>query len=272
MDPSDGDMTVSEDVGSGISRRDAIKKGAIVGGAVVWATPVIQAIGITPAGAQIPSPTTLPGACPGCPTCTANATGLSALGINLATADGTGGPDCECVVDANVNAGTIGAADAEVICARADDATCTASSYVAGLVVRLGSSLGNDVFLEASALGSCVSCGTGTSYVLDLELVVRSLLGIVVSRTPITLTAVAGTSCTTGVNGVTGFPALEIRANEQICGTNGLTVNALRVTLLGSFNVIAGQSRAGAGGCACTPCSPNPPCTAPRSQLCTATP
>ena len=60
MDPSDFDVTVSGEGGSGISRRDAIKKGAVVGGAVVWATPVIQAIGVSPAGAQVASPV------PGC--------------------------------------------------------------------------------------------------------------------------------------------------------------------------------------------------------------
>jgi hypothetical protein len=39
-----------------ISRRDAIKKGALVGGALVWATPVVQTIGMKAPLAQETSP------------------------------------------------------------------------------------------------------------------------------------------------------------------------------------------------------------------------
>lgn len=42
--------------GAGVSRRDALRKGAVVGGAVLWATPVVQGIGISPASAQQASP------------------------------------------------------------------------------------------------------------------------------------------------------------------------------------------------------------------------
>lgn len=38
--------------GSGISRREALRRGAIVGGAVVWASPVVQTIGMQKAYAQ----------------------------------------------------------------------------------------------------------------------------------------------------------------------------------------------------------------------------
>lgn len=38
--------------GSGISRREALRRGAIVGGAVVWASPVVQTIGMHKAYAQ----------------------------------------------------------------------------------------------------------------------------------------------------------------------------------------------------------------------------
>ncbi len=39
-----------------ISRREALKRGAVFGGALVWATPVIQTVGMTPAFAQNTSP------------------------------------------------------------------------------------------------------------------------------------------------------------------------------------------------------------------------
>ena len=45
----------------GISRRQALKKGAVVGGTVLWATPVIQSIGMSRAFGQQPSPVIEPG-------------------------------------------------------------------------------------------------------------------------------------------------------------------------------------------------------------------
>jgi hypothetical protein len=42
--------------GAGLSRRDALRKGAVVGGAVLWAAPVVQGIGLSPASAQPASP------------------------------------------------------------------------------------------------------------------------------------------------------------------------------------------------------------------------
>lgn len=41
---------------SGLSRRDFLKRGAILGGAVVWATPIVQVVGMRPALAQTTSP------------------------------------------------------------------------------------------------------------------------------------------------------------------------------------------------------------------------
>ena len=269
MASNDFDGTVASDGDSGVSRRDAIKKGAVVGGAVLWATPVIQAIGISPASATHVSPNV-----PHCPclTCTANAVGLSVAGITVGgTADGTGAPACQCVVKtaAQVQAATVavGNADAEVICASADDATCTASAYVAGLEILLATDvlLGTATYLRVSALGSCVNCGTGASYVAEIRLVVETA-GIVTSNTRVDLDVVSG--CSSGASILGGL--VEIRTNEQVCGTDDrLTVNALRVTVAG-IDVIAGQSIAGAPGCACEPCSTAPTCTPPRAQLCAA--
>jgi hypothetical protein len=39
-----------------VSRRDFLKRGALLGGALVWTTPVVQVVGMNPALAQVPSP------------------------------------------------------------------------------------------------------------------------------------------------------------------------------------------------------------------------
>lgn len=39
-----------------VSRRDFLKRGALLGGALVWTTPVVQVVGMNPAMAQVPSP------------------------------------------------------------------------------------------------------------------------------------------------------------------------------------------------------------------------
>lgn len=41
---------------SGVTRRDVLKKGAVLGGALAWGTPVVQVIGMRPAMAQTTSP------------------------------------------------------------------------------------------------------------------------------------------------------------------------------------------------------------------------
>jgi hypothetical protein len=56
----------------GLTRREALKKGAVLGGALVWTTPLVQAIGMRPAQAQEVSPvcqvlvTPIPGGDPIC--------------------------------------------------------------------------------------------------------------------------------------------------------------------------------------------------------------
>lgn len=45
-----------DDQPTGITRREALRKGAILGGALAWATPVVQVVGMKPAFAQSVSP------------------------------------------------------------------------------------------------------------------------------------------------------------------------------------------------------------------------
>lgn len=55
---SAGDVPIGgpEEQLEGITRRQALKKGAIFGGALAWATPVVQVIAMKPAFAQAASP------------------------------------------------------------------------------------------------------------------------------------------------------------------------------------------------------------------------
>ena len=52
---------MSENKGEGISRRELLRKGAVLGGAVVWATPVVQTLSMGRAYAQTASPTGVKG-------------------------------------------------------------------------------------------------------------------------------------------------------------------------------------------------------------------
>ena len=47
---------IRDPLSGAVSRRDALKRGAIAGGTLLWATPIVQTIGMTPALAQVASP------------------------------------------------------------------------------------------------------------------------------------------------------------------------------------------------------------------------
>ena len=51
-----GENTVGEESSQGITRRDLLRRGAVLGGAVVWTTPVVQTLGMGRAFAQTASP------------------------------------------------------------------------------------------------------------------------------------------------------------------------------------------------------------------------
>lgn len=50
----DGNLAVGDDR-RGMSRRDALRKGAVAGGVVLWVTPLVQSVGMSPASAQTTS-------------------------------------------------------------------------------------------------------------------------------------------------------------------------------------------------------------------------
>ena len=51
VDGPEGPNPLDEQAG-GVTRREALKRGALLGGALVWATPAVQVIGMKPAFAQ----------------------------------------------------------------------------------------------------------------------------------------------------------------------------------------------------------------------------
>ncbi len=51
-----GRHKVGEEVDQGITRRDLLRRGAVLGGAVMWTTPVVQTLGMGRAFAQTASP------------------------------------------------------------------------------------------------------------------------------------------------------------------------------------------------------------------------
>ena len=61
----------------GITRRDLLKKGAVLGGAVVWVTPIVQSVGMGRAFAQAVSPCTPP---------------ISYIAMNVSCPDADDGP------------------------------------------------------------------------------------------------------------------------------------------------------------------------------------
>ncbi len=61
----------------GITRRDLLKKGAVLGGAVVWVTPIVQSVGMGRAFAQTTSPCMPP---------------ISYIAMNVSCPDVDGGP------------------------------------------------------------------------------------------------------------------------------------------------------------------------------------
>lgn len=223
------------------SRRDFLKKGAIVGGAV-WTAPSIVTVSSALA-ASSPRPCA-------CTTCTASATAVAVTGVvALGTASGSG---CSCPLTVPVGPVTVTAA-----CAKADNASCSASSYVANVSILLTAT----TFLKATVLSSCVQCGTGTSIVTDLAVDVMG------TSTPLTLSSNCnGTPVNVNVGGVN---LATVVFNDQTCSSGVLTVAALVVTILASGVVVRlAESKAGAAGCACNACSGSATCSAPTSTLC----
>lgn len=73
--PTDGDVGAAV---PRVSRREALKRGAAVGGAMLWATPVVHVLAVSPVAAQTVSPVPGPGPGPDQTTTTVDVRGTTA--------------------------------------------------------------------------------------------------------------------------------------------------------------------------------------------------
>lgn len=162
--PGMGEST-TDDTRSGVTRREAIKKGAIVGGTVLWVAPLVQSVGMGSASAQTPSPGGGPCVCTGTNSFDAKVT-LAGL------IDGTVGPiqdfpaDNGCLADLSVVAtGSINAVvTADLDCVGGSTTGAPCSSFVE--LTNLGVDLRTinpllDVQLDASVVRAEAACTCG---------------------------------------------------------------------------------------------------------------
>lgn len=211
------------------TRRDFIKKGAMVGG-VAWAAPTI--LSMSSAHAQ-----TALYEC--CPNCRAAATGLrvdlpiiNPVSFGVAT-----GPSQTCLVAANV--GTVLALG--LACGSANSDQCTATGALVANPNTPGQPARLDVagiVITATVLQGQVRCGPN---------------GLEGSSTILALT-INGSSVTVAPNcqSVISIGLATVTLNEQTCSNGTLTVRALHVAApsLG-IDVVVGEAVAGAPGCRC---------------------
>jgi hypothetical protein len=215
------------------SRRQFLKRSAIVGGAV-WAAPAIATV----SSALATSPA------PGCTTCSGQGTGALAklLGgsiIGGPLGQGSGQPD-NCVATGSIP-GVLGFT---AICGGfTGTPTCTGDSHVAGnpiTVLGPGGVTFTSLSTTAHQSSTCVNTGQATFANLTLP------SGNVVNSTP---------GPNTNVINVPG--AASVTLNRQCCDATGnFTVRGLEVILLPgtalSELIVLAESKVGGCGCACT--------------------
>lgn len=227
----------SEHGDSGLSRREALKKGAIAGGAIMWATPVIQSVGLSGALAQQPSPRP-----PQCQ-CIASACALRITGLVNVTA--CGNPQCV----AEVFLGT--ARIATVLCATAEttpgaNAACDASASVATLdipPIAVTGTIGINIpRIQATVLTSSVSAPCNCA----APTVTSNVATLTIGGNNVTVPPPGGTTTVQTPAGT-----LLIAVGERTCVNGVTTVRALRISLGTLLDVVVAESAAGAVGCPC---------------------
>jgi hypothetical protein len=214
------------------SRRQFLKRSAIVGGAV-WAAPAIASV----SSALAASPA------PGCTTCTGQGTGAFAKALGGAIiagplGQGSSQPD-NCVLTGTIPS-VIGFT---AICGGfTGTPTCTGDSHVAGNPINVLAGAVTFTALSTTAHQSSTCVNTGQSTFANLTLPP----GNVVNSTP---------APNTNVVNVPGVTTLTL--NRQCCDAAGnFTVRGLEFILLpgtpGSTLVVLAESKVGGCGCACT--------------------
>lgn len=239
MDEQTNDPSI--DTNLGISRRSVLRRGAVVGGTLVWAAPAVQSISRTALAAGTPVD-------PADDCCTADAFGMRVelLLLGLGPETFIGRPDCTIVSEATV--GTLAGevfVTADGVCSTVDSPAggpCTGSASVATLDIQYKDVLGISQLrvqaetLTADATATCDPCSVrGTSTIQSL-----ALSGALVLGGPITVDAsVLASACNLDVAGL-GL----VKVNEQTCDNGRLMVNALHVNVAGVLDVVASHAEA----------------------------
>ena len=241
------------DTNLGISRRTVLRRGAVVGGSLMWAAPAVQSISRT-AFAQDPgTPVQPPPGPDDC--CTADAFGLRVsiplLGVNV-----TLGED-GCVADPAITLGDplTASVTARLVCGNASSPAggpCTANASIAELdVVALDLPLVPPQFslsarvLTSQATANCDPCAvTGSSTIASLS----------INGNTLNVNDILG-DCNVDILDMLGLGGLgSVAFNRQTCQGDTLTVDALYINVLDVIEVVAARSMAQADNCPCATC------------------
>ena len=233
-------MTDKDDLPVEGSRREFLKKSAVVGG-LAWSAPAIASLPAGRAWAQ-----TYPPVC----TCTASAFGMRItippIGFDQTYDTGNADPPVVSVdtgsIDLGVLLGTI-RVQANVVTAATGVPPQGGCHGVAALdFLRIsGTALPlivrpiQTAEIAAEAHASCDGCNTGGG---------SSIAGLLIGTPPVIIPIGV---CNLSVAGL-------VVVGEQFCTDDVLTVNALHVNIPGIIEVIVGHAEAGATDCPCTTC------------------
>jgi hypothetical protein len=214
------------------NRREFLKRGVVVGGAV-WATPAIATVSSSVAtGSPAPCCTTR------------SAFGLAATGLVTIGPLGVAGSGQECTISTGtIGIGPLASVSADVVCGHFGPG-CSSQACVTNVHVTVpGTTLSIQNFQTCVSVGSpglCGYCAAATG--------VLTLNG---SNVPLP------TGCNAALINV---PGLTVTFNQQSCSNGTLTATGLVIDVLSGIETIA-VSQASAGCNTCTSCTPCPTCS-----------
>lgn len=226
---------------AGLSRRDVMRRGAVLGGAAVWAAPTVQSLGMRAAFASS-----------GTPCCHGKAFGLF-VEIPGAGIKETFGEDT-CVFESEME--QVGdppevSVKVEAVCGHnnSEDPPCEPDAHIAVLDVDIVLDALTTLTVDAEVLTStaqapCRDCDTRG----DADVTTLKVQGLSVT---------VDSECNFDVLAALGLDALdaEVIFNRQQCDGETLSVDALFIHVPGVATIIASHSEAGAMDCPCEACA-----------------
>jgi hypothetical protein len=232
-------MTDKDDNAVEGSRREFLKKSAVVGG-LAWSMPAVASLPGGRAWAQ-----TYPPAC----TCTAEAFGMRIIippvGFDQTYDAGAEDPPVIAVDTGQINLGALGRIRVQANIVTADTGVppqggchgVAALDFlrISGTALPLPVRPIQTAEIAAEAHASCDGCNTGGG---------SSVVGLLIGTPPVIIPIGV---CNLSVAGL-------VVVGEQFCTGDVLTVNALHVNIPGIIEVIVGHAEAGATDCPCTTC------------------